>query len=191
MAPRFRRQRPDKITAPETFSNPIADGIYHALRPLDAAASRMEEKWGVDRLPDLVTPETASRFGMAKAKLDAALEADDVAAVVHRASVMMRGWDALDVEATAAGHQPVDVVAWLWRDDDDVPHAFVRDASDAIRYGKANTGVRCWTMGEIVRVAAAAEERSSLVGRVKETWPGAEVTADRPKSGDLNDELPF
>lgn len=191
MAARFRRQRPDKLTAPETFTNPIADGIYHALRPLDAVASRMEEKWGVDRLPDLVTPATASRFGTAKAKLDAALEADDVDAVVHRAAVMIRGWEALDAEATAAGRKPVEVEAWLWRDDNDVPHAFLRDASDAIRYGKANPGVRCWTMSEIVRVAAAAEERSSLIGRVKETWPGAEVTDIKRKNEVLDDELPF
>ena len=191
MAARFRRQRPDKLTAPETFTNPIADGIYHALRPLDAVASRMEERWGVDRLPDLVTPATASRFGTAKAKLDAALEADDVDAVVHRAAVMIRGWEALDAEATAAGRKPVEVEAWLWRDDNDVPHAFLRDASDAISYGKANPGVRCWTMSEIVRVAAAAEERSSLIGRVKETWPGAEVTDIKRKNEVLDDELPF
>jgi len=186
-----RRQRPDKLTAPETFTNPIADGIYHALRPLDAVASRMEEKWGVDRLPDLVTPATASRFGTAKAKLDAALGDDDVDAVVHRAAVLIRGWEALDAEAAAAGRKPVEVDAWLWRDDNDVPHAFVRDASDAIRYGKANPGVRCWTMSEIVRVAAAAEERSSLIGRVKETWPGAEVTDIKRKNEVLDDELPF
>ena len=191
MAARFRRQRPDKLTAPETFTNPIADGIYHALRPLDAVASRMEEKWGVDRLPGLVTPATASRFGAAKAKLDAALEADDVDAVVHRAAVMTRGWEALDAEAAAAGHKPVEGEAWLWRDDNDVPHAFVRDAADAIRYCKAIPGVRCWTMSEIVRVAAAAEERSSLIGRVKETWPGAEVTDIKRKNEVLDDELPF
>ena len=57
------------------------------------------------------------------------MEADDADEVARRASVLARGWEALDKEATAAGHQPEEVEAWLWRDEDGKPHAFVRDVA--------------------------------------------------------------
>ncbi len=56
----------------------------------------MEIKWGCDRLPGLVAPQTAAKFGSAKAKLDAAIELNVAADVARTASVMLRGWAALD-----------------------------------------------------------------------------------------------
>ena len=185
------RQRPDKITAPERYAKPIKDSIFHAIAALDAVAIRFEEKWGIDRLQKIVPPETASRFGSAKAKLDAALEADDADAVARRAGVLARGWEALDKEATAAGHQPEEVEAWLWRDEDGKPHAFVRDVADAVKYGKRHPGVVIWSMPEVVRTAAAfAEEMGKLGNEVKTTFPGASIVDIRDKEVP-NDELPF
>ena len=186
-----RRRRPDKITAPESYTNPIRDSIFHALAALDAVATRYEEKWGVDRLAKLVPPETAARFGSAKAKLDAAIEADDADEVARRASVLARGWEALDKEATAAGHQPEEVEAWLWRDGDGQPHAFVRDVADAMKYAERHSGVVIWSMPEVVRTAAAfAEEMGKLGTEAKATFPGATIVEIRDKKVS-NDELPF
>ena len=185
------RQRPDKISAPEKYAKPIQDSIYHAIAALDEVAIRFEEKWGIDRLAKLVPPETASRFGSAKAKLDAALDLDDADEVARRASVLARGWEALDKEATAAGHQPEEVEAWLWRDEDGKPHAFVRDVADAVKYGKRHPGVVIWSMPEVVRTAAAfAEEMGKLGTEAKAAFPGAEIVDIRDKEVP-NDELPF
>lgn len=185
------RQRPDKITAPEKYARPMQDSIYHAVAALDETAIRCEEKWGIDRLQKIVPPETASRFGSAKAKLDAALEADDADEVARRASVLARGWEALDKAATAAGHQPEEVEAWLWRDEDGKPHAFVRDVADAVKYGKRHPGVVIWSMPEVVRTAAAfAAEMGKLGTAAKTTFPGAEIVDIRDKEVP-SDEIPF
>ena len=190
-AARRARQRPDKITAPERYAKPIQDSIYHAIAALDQVAIRYEEKWGVDRLAKLVPPETASRFGSASAKLDAALDADDADEVARRASVLARGWEALDAAATAAGHQPEEVEAWLWRDEDGKPHAFVRDVADAVKYGKQNPGVVIWSMPEVVRTAAAfAAEMGKLGTAAKTKFPGAEIVDIRDKEVP-SDEIPF
>ena len=190
-AARRARRRPDKITAPESYTNPIRDSIFHALAALDAVATRYEEKWGVHKLQQIVPPETASRFGSAKAKLDAAIEADDADEVARRASVLARGWEALDKEATAAGHQPEEVEAWLWRDEDGKPHAFVRDSSDAIKYGKEHKGVIVWSMAEVVRTAAAFQKEIGKLGtEAKATFPGATIVDIRDKEVP-SDELPF
>ena len=77
MATKTQRPRPDVFTDPKVYGDAIADAIHHALLPLDRAASKMELKWGCERLPSLVSPATAALFGSAKAKLDAAIQAND------------------------------------------------------------------------------------------------------------------
>ena len=100
MAPKIERRRPDIFTDSEAHGDSVADAIHHALLPLDRAASEMEMKWGCERLPSLVSPETASLFGSAKAKLDAAIQVNDPQEVVRRAAVMIKGWSKMDSEST-------------------------------------------------------------------------------------------
>ena len=185
----MRRRRPDQITAPEFVGDPMAEGIAHALRPLDKVATEMEERWGVDRLATLVTPDTASRFGTAKAKLDSAIKNNDAGEVAKRASVMIRGWQAMDAEATDAGATWSDPQAWVWVDDADVPHAFGKGTAEAARYLSGHPGVSVWTMAEIVRVAASfSEKQRSLIAAVKKEFPGASVRSAGPVP---DDDIPF
>lgn len=184
------RQRPDKITAPETYTDPISDAIFHSVQTLDRVVVQMDEKWGVDRLPALVSAETASRFGSAKAKLDAALEDNDDVEVARRCSVLARGYAAMDAEAERLGRDPMKPQAWVWRDEDGNPHAFVRESAEAIAYGKANPGVAVFTMGEISRLAAIFQDETDKIGTaVKQTFPGATIVRIDDKVPD--DELPF
>jgi hypothetical protein len=189
-AARRGRRRPDKLTAPETYTDPISDAIFHSVQTLDRVVVQMDEKWGVDRLPALVSAETASRFGSAKAKLDAALERNDDAEVVKRCSVLARGYAAMDAEAERLGRDPMKPQAWVWRDEDGKPFAFVRESAEAIAYGKANPGVAVFTMGEISRLAAIFQDETDKIGTaVKQTFPGATIVRIDDKVPD--DELPF
>jgi hypothetical protein len=85
----------------------------YALGPFDRMAFDMDKKWGVDMLVELVSPETAQKYGSAMAKLNAAIEAKDSAMVAARAAVCMRGMQAMDAEATAAGKQPASDDVWI------------------------------------------------------------------------------
>ena len=184
------RRRPDKITAPETYGNPISDAIFHSVQTLDRVIVQMDEKWGVDRLPALVSAETAAKFGSAKAKLDAALERNDDVEVVRRCSVLARGYAAMDVEAERLGRETMKPQAWVWRDEDGNPHAFVRESAEAIAYSKNNPGVVIFSMGEISRLASIFQDKTDKIGAmVKKSFPGAEIS--RIDDKDFNDQLPF
>jgi hypothetical protein len=184
------RRRPDKITAPETYTNPISYAIFHSVQTLDRVVVQMDQKWGVDRLPALVSAETAARFGSAKAKLDAALEANDDVEVARRCSVLARGYAAMDVEAERLGRDPMMPEAWLWRDENGKPFAFVRESAEAIAYGKANPGVAVFTMGEISRLAAIFQDETGKIGTAaKIKFPGAEIVRIDGKVP--NDDIPF
>lgn len=187
----MKKQRPDKITAPEFFGDENAESIFHSVSAVDYVAQQMEDKWGCNRLPKLVSAETAAKFGSAKAKLDQAISENDAEAVTKRASVMQRGWEALDKEATAKGERPVSAVAWTWRDDDARAHAFVKDTAEAIAYGNDNPGVAVWTMAEVVRVVAAFDDRYKNLGNAaKIAFPGAEIVKIKNRKN-FSDEIPF
>jgi hypothetical protein len=137
----MKRQRPDRITNIDDFCDQTAEAVYHAIQPLDEVARQMEDVWGINRLPMLVSPETAAKFGSAKAKLDQAIIDNDATEVAKRAAIQIRGWRAMDAEARASGASTVTTEAWTWRDDSDRPHAFVRTTAEATAYAKQSARV--------------------------------------------------
>ena len=186
-----RRQRPDKLTNFNDINNEVAEAIFHSVAVVDRVAHRMEEKWGVNRLPKLVSPETAAKFGSAKAKFDKAIDDNDADEVSKRAGVMERAWIALDKEAVDRRQRPLEVDAWVWRDDDGQPHAFVKDTAEALKYGKENADVRVYTMAEIARIAAVFNDKCKNIGNeIKAVFPGSEITKVKTR-GLADDEIPF
>jgi hypothetical protein len=97
------------------FLRTIDPIMIAALAPLDRLAADMETRWGVGRLPSLVSPETAARFASAKRKLDLAIRAKSADTAAARATVLCRGWRVLDAEARALGHAPDDLPVWCIR----------------------------------------------------------------------------
>lgn len=193
---RARRDKPDRFTNPLDISDPVAEGIWHAIQPLDRVARETEDRWGVNRLPELVTPETAQRFGQAKAKLDAAIDANDADEVARRAAVMMRGWAALVKEATELGHKPLQADAWMFTLTDGTQAALARTTADARKIAADQGGVRVYSLDEVSRIVSMLDAQG--VGAVKQLFPGAEVTAVRKKIEqppeewwDHGDEVPF
>ena len=84
------------------------DRITAAVLSVDQVAREMERRWGVGRLVRLVSPATLVRFRQAHALWTQAYSADRDPAEAERTSAMMiRAWQALDAEATAAGHEPL------------------------------------------------------------------------------------
>ena len=65
-----RQKLEDRLISPSAASpNEVACDL--ALGSLDRVAREMDRKWGVDRLPDLVSPEMAAKYGSAMGKLNA------------------------------------------------------------------------------------------------------------------------
>lgn len=115
MPPKNQRQRKhDRITSPGATPDEIK--IDFCLGPFDKASRDMDLKWGVDRLPDLVSVETAAIWGVTMANLNAAIQDQHTAADQEqaRANVIacvesaLRGFSYMDAEAERTGAKPAD-----------------------------------------------------------------------------------
>lgn len=193
MATKTYRRKPDALTQRDGYTDPIAEGIHHSIKPLDRIATEMELKWGCDRLPGLVSPQMAAKFGSAKAKLDAAVESNVAPDVARTAGVMMRGWAALDAEATKGGHKPLEPHIWSHTTDAGFKFAVAQGNADGIKALKTHPdleGVAVYSLDEIGRLLES--KSMELVNAAKERFPGATVKAVRmPPAGDMVDELPW
>jgi len=142
---------------------------------LDHLANEMERKWGIGRLPLLVSAETAARFAAASDRHGAGPTATHSQADLD--AMMARAWAALDAEATArgAGQLPPAIheiplegcpgaVACLCLDDEHAQAVQLRAKAE----GRC---VSVWTIAEVVRVIQSTE----LVNRIKHVFPGATV----------------
>jgi len=155
---------------------PATDLAKASLDRLDAVASAMERKWGIDRLPKLVDAPLAVRFRRQAERLDEAIRSDVSAAVSAQAEAMLRAWNALDAAAITGGWKPLAPTIWeaVLPETGEVI-SIVRDADEAFALAQERKGA-VWTLAE---VAIAIEAFGDTVHATKETFPNAEVTAVR------------
>jgi hypothetical protein len=169
----------------------IAHGkaLAAAIAPLDQVAHALEAKWGCDRLPRLVTPELAARFGQAADKLDAAIHDNDLEAITHRAQVMIRGWQALDQAATEAGHTPMPPNTWsmTWHGKPYTVALNPRDADAVARHSDHPETVV--TLPELL-LAWSQWQPAAFAEAAKAAFPGATVQPAQ-KVTVPDDEIPF
>lgn len=185
--PSFNRKA-DRLIHPGSTATDIRHD--HACAGFDRAAREADIKWGQDRLIALVSPATAEKFGSALAKLNAALAGDDPAETATRAAVCLRGFAAMDAEATAAGHQPITPDA-IEIEVDGKLCAVLRDQDAWPAYAAARPGVRTYSLREVANALAAY---GSTVAAVKDAFPRAEISDARkptPLEAALDDHLPF
>lgn len=167
------------------------DQIHGALKPLDAVALDMETQWGVGRLEELVTPDTAAKFEAAKAKLDVAIHEKDVDLVIRRAKNMIAGWKALDAEARKAGHKPAPPELWYATAPDEFGDSQMQIviAKDNSAATLAQTDLPVYTVTEIARIVRSWRAQMD-VHAVKDAFPGAEIVKIA-QDQEFDDELPF
>lgn len=162
---------------------------------LDETAHALEMKWGVDRLPRLVSAETAARFQHWADKLNAAIEHGG-GNVAELAGIVERGWKAMDQEATARGCFPLPPACYSIRVDDHIVE-IAQDQTHAnvlLHWAKLEgRTVAVWTLEEVATVLRL----HGIAHAAKEAWPGARVTTPpaemRPgkRRFESADEIPF
>lgn len=165
--------------------------VDHAVAPFDRVAREMEGIWGVDRLPHLVSPETAAKFGRTLGSLNEAITANDPDRAADRAAACIRGLRAMDAEARQAGHRPPDPIVIETQQGDHHFGVLIDGAQLAIAQAQ-RPGLAIYTLQE-VSVALQWLDKQALVSGVKQAFPGATVTAirHRPKQEDFEDAIPF
>lgn len=164
---------------------PISD----ALEPLDRIAVEMEGKWGVGRLSRLVTPDMAAKFSSAREKLDEAIRANDLDAVVAKASVLIRGWQALDKAATEAGHKTHPEAVWSSRRGGKV-YTICLDRADVNKIARdASDPAHVVTIDELLMVWEDFQA-NRVISETKSLFPGATVQRVGGIK-EMDDDIPF
>ena len=166
-----------------------------AVEALDEVAHSCERKWGVDRLPRLVSVDLAEKFYRQVEKLNDAI-ADEatggsVANVEFEAGRMVNAWRALDAAAEAAGAEEASGMYLSARMADGRSLVICSDleAVGVWRMVNPDQPAAVWTLDEVVKVL----EGFDLVNRTKHLFEGA-VVEDARVSRRVNwargDELP-
>lgn len=192
----------------ETEVRPMSDprswarsnGTYIAGRAYldgaDETAAEMEAKWGADRLRLLVSPELREKFDRQRYLFNQAIWHGDLEQVRREAGRMTTAWLALDKAAAAAGKQPVHPQVWevaavdpVLSDHDPTRAAYViaivPDNASAHHVIAEGRKVTVYTLDEIGRILANYPE----LAKVKNTFPGAMITAVRRSVGDPLDAI--
>lgn len=192
-----QRPRRQKKHDPITYGGAPAVEVQcdMATAPFDHAVREAERTWGVDRLPDLVTAETAARWGLALGKLNEALAANDPEQVKTWVNVCIRGIAAMDAEARAAGHQPSNPDIWEI-ELDGKRIGIIRDGREWPAAQAKRPDLSIFNLREVA--VALMAHRSALEGvlAAKAAFPGAEVAeirtaAQRRSESFPDDPIPF
>lgn len=185
-----RHHKSDRLICPGASAAEIA--CDHALAPFDRAARAMDAKWGIDRLPELVSPETAAKYGSAMAKLNTAIDSGDAEEVAARVGVCIRGMDALEAEAISLGHQPMPADVWI-AEADGIRFGVCREPGDWPTLKAVHPDLVTYTLREVALALAHYRDTGLNFHAVKEAFPGAQITEIRqsPLAEELDDEIVF
>lgn len=186
-----RKRKSDRLMNPGATRDQIECDFV--MGPLDAEARRMDRKWGIDRLPELVSIDMARKYGRAMAILNAAIDAEDVDACKAAAANCVRGLQAMDAEAEATGQPKADPTIWQF-DLDGFTFGIMRDERSWQAAQEANPGLRLFTLREVGNALQAVAGELPAAKAVEEVFGKSKVTAIRPRTQlerELNDVIPF
>lgn len=167
--------------------------VDYALAPMDRLALEMDRKWGIDMLPELVSVETAQRYGSAMAKLNAAIDANDPAETKTRAEVVMRGLKAMDAEAEASGASRASTEVWE-TELNGAKYGVMKDGRSWQTIQDQRPDMKLVTLREVAVALEAWSESvtGGITEKIKDTFgDGAEVVSRQPKQKDFKDKIPF
>lgn len=165
----------------------------YAIAPLDRLAIQMDEKWGIDRLPEIVSTATATKYGAAMALLNEAIEANDPALTQARAENCIRGLHAMNAEAEAAG-KPQSRPDMLEFELDGFHFAILPDKDYWPAVREARPDLTLFSMREVAIALIAAKVNNPVILAAKQHFPKAEIKdfdAKLERATKLDDVIPF
>ena len=183
-----RQKKSDRIL----HGNQSRDAIMcdYALAPVDRLAIEMDEKWGIDMLPELVSVETAQKYGSAVAKMNAAVEDGDVEECKLRCEVVIRGLKAMDAEAERLGAQRASTDVWEVEIEGKL-FGIMKDGRAWRAIKKQRPELELLTLREVGLAYSWFRDNwaGELEKAAKQSFPGAEMIDIKGKTFD--DPIPF
>jgi len=182
----LRRMMGTAVTSEATYRK-----IQNYLTEYDRVVSEYERRWGIERLPLLVSPELRDRFWQQMDKLNDAIQRDAPNDVEHHVAVTLRAYAALEKEAIAMGGVEIGDDVWTAEVDGKVV-AVVRDVHAVGGIKKEMPDALVYCVQEVAAILAKWSEQNKLVADVKDVFPGAVVTDVKSTMKDkLDDDIPF
>lgn len=162
----------------------------YALAPVDRLAIQMDEKWGIDVLPELVSVSMSQKYGSAVAKMNAAVEAGDVDECRKRCEVVIRGLQAMDAEAERTGAQRASTDVWEVEIDGKL-FGIMKDGRSWRTVKKQRPELELLTLREVGLAYSWFRDNwaGELEKAAKQSFPGAEIIDIKGKLFD--DPIPF
>ena len=185
-------KRPRKPTKSYYAPNDkLARRMQDALVRYDEAVTKLEMKWGVDRLPWLVGRELREKFDMQMDRLNEAIERQ--IDIEHQVEVTLRGLAALEKAATEKKiGDPLTGEYWEAPMPDGRVIAITRTDHDVVKVKRENREMVVYSVNEVGKIVQAYLGKASAVDKVKDLWPGATIEKIKtPAEKELNDEIPF
>ena len=159
-----------------------------ALGPFDEAINNASKRWGVDRLMEIVSPESADKWARAMNGLNDAIQNEDPDKTRAWVEVCLRGLKAMDDEAVKSGQPISDPMIWEYQYEGET-YGIIEDGRHWPAAYDKRPGLVIFNMREVA--VALHERRNGLVDAVKLAFPGAEVTGVRRVKQDLDDVIDF
>ena len=183
-----RQKKSDRIL----YGSQSKDAIMcdYALAPVDRLAIQMDEKWGIDVLPELVSVSMSQKYGSAVAKMNAAVEAGDVEECRKRCEVVIRGLQAMDAEAERIGAQRASTDVWEVEIDGKL-FGVMKDGRSWRTIKKQRPELELLTLREVGLAYSWFRDNwaGELEKSAKQSFPGAEIVDIKGKLFD--DPIPF
>ena len=165
----------------------VEENILRYFTRLDQVQIEYESRWGVAKLPTLVSPELQEKWKRQLEKLFKAKEENRLTDVIGLVEGCIRAFDIMEKEALARGNKMHDAEMW------DVKHP---ESGQVYRIVKNNydagislkDGARVYTLVEIARIL---ESQFNLIA-VKDVFPDATVLKiEDTFDWNKGDKMPF
>lgn len=198
-------RKPRRPQKRDTFTNPDASQMdtlcHYALGPFDRMSWEMDRKWGVDRLPELVTPDLAAIWGRTMANLDAAIRAaydakDADASDAARANIVacvesgLRGFKAMDAQAEQMGAKPADT-SLIEANIDGYHFAILPDGAAWPILKQQRPELVTVTLRDVALALQLYEGSKWAVEEINKTLPDARLKSVKPDYANGGDLIPF
>lgn len=160
-------------------ATPVERQTGYAIAPFDKAVWDMGKRWGIDRLPELVSTETAARYGKLMADFNQAIDDANPEEASRLAAIGIRALAKMDAEAEARGHEPCN----LWEYDLDGFHfAIIEDNRRWQEVKAQRPDLVIFTMREAALALQMFHDTAGgMVGQAKAAFPGAEAVKVTPR----------
>jgi hypothetical protein len=168
-------------------SGQAESAIDTVLKPLKLAHDDVDRRWGAGRISSLVSPDLASRYGAAQARLREAIDGGDLASAEKMAASLIRGLSMMEESARAAGHKENPETVWSAACDG-ITFTVVYHESDMPKVIQSRSPDQVVTLKELL---LAYNSVHGDVAPVKKAFPGAKVSAIRNTKKQRDDSIDY